>query len=107
MDVGLDEQSRAVQCEAISPPVVVGIINPQDDLSDGGQTPLVLSGDVDNVGRESLHLPADDDVATAGVHRESLLGGLPWPGLLEHALLTQQTVEQLRVSVVVEILCRI
>ena len=51
-----------------SPPVVVGIINPEDDLSDGGETPLVLSGDVDDVGGESLHLPTDDDVAAVRVH---------------------------------------
>ena len=90
-----------------SPPVVVGIINPQDDLSDGGETALVLGRDVDDVGGEGLHLAADDDVATAGVHGESLLGRLPGPRLLEDALLAQQTVEELGVSVVVEILCRI
>ena len=39
-----------------SSPVVVGIINPQDDLSDGGQPALVLGRDVEDVGGEGLHL---------------------------------------------------
>ena len=96
-----------MQCEAISPPVVVGIINPQDDLSDGGEAPLVLGGDVDDVGGEGLHLPAHDDVAATGVHREPLLSRFSRPVLLEDSLLAEQAVEQLGVSVVVQVLCRI
>ena len=90
-----------------SSPVVVGIINPQDDLSDGGEAPLVLSRDVDDVRGQGLHLPTDDDVAAARVHREPLLGWFSGPRLLKYSLLAQQAVEQLGVSVVVEILCRI
>ena len=69
------------------PPVVVRIINSQNDLSDGRESALVLGGDVQDVCCQSLHLATHDDVAARRVHGEPLGGRLPWPRLLEHPFL--------------------
>ena len=88
-------------------PVVVGIINPEYDLRDGGQAALVLGGDVQDVRGQGLDLTTDKDISAGRIHSKPLLSRLSWSCLLVLPLLGEQAVLQLGRPAVVQVFCKV